>query len=826
MFTKGLGMLSLSKLKSLLLPLLLSACLSSSLDLEGPSEDLSSTERLDQGGVLRDFGDLNSKDLLPPSDRSFSQDRRLPEPDRSSPPPPCGLEPRLMGGVGQQPGRFELGERLSSSCLSGEGEALVRFTAPSQGLWSFSIEPGGIAALNDCRDPESEHACSLTEEIRIPLERNSSIYLLLEGPSDMSYLLDAERLEESAPTLESFEVYLQTLEDGINLGIQASGADPDRDLSALRLELLDPDGQALTELLRFEEIGLRWRAQRFDLSLFIQLNTPVPAQIRLEVVDQAGLSSRSLVGPITQAQIIEPGQPCEPVEGKMCRYGRCERLSEEKICIDSQPLIRSAQLFYNPLYDVLGVQLEGYDLEGDVQLLELELVSSTSFEIDLEPTGEMSFQYQEVLKEIPGQSSLYHLRLLDTEQNRSEPFEGRLLTPAPPVGPRCDPYRAFDSCVEGLCGPQGCGEYAPACGLDEAPPLLINETQSFQPNAWISNFCFDGQGIYHFQADRSRRYTFSIDCPQGRLALRSHCHLQDPATELLCSQPSEEISKEFEVGEEAYLILSCPQGEPPFSLNTSRDQAPLLDGLEAVLIPSLGRLSLRFQGELGDDERLGRLQLGFQDRNGEVIDTLETTEYLVELEEGARFVGSWSGSIPESEFSLVQLQLFAGERSSRAIQAPVIAATRRGLREPCEQIPRFSLCELGAYCDANQRCQERGARCPDDDPVIRLSGPEPWTFQPNDWPEKIPLGAEWGEPCGDEGPLYLLEIQIPEEGNYNFSGDGLRSLELRSECRSPEVGEECLDLALGLEVSLQAELLYLIVSMDEGGQLLISSSPL
>lgn len=287
-------------------------------------------------------------------------------------------------------------DNFAGSCTTNDGsDAIVKFTAPAAGLWLFSTaETAGdtvLYALGDCNDGFSELACNDNinagmpqSEIAFELDAGAVAYVIVDN-SDLvaaaPFTLTAQPIDAEPPTLASVELFLNPNTRAI--GVRVAGADPNDDVVAFDIALLDGGGMELAAGMDIplDDFDFTQADGMFqgDLVLGLPQGTEGTARIAFAVSDRFGLKSD-----VVMADAMAPpgglmrGDECVPAQV----FGLCDEADacvdadpndeDPAVCVEATPpTITSAEAFANAEDGLLGIRVAGEDPEDNAAAVSL-----------------------------------------------------------------------------------------------------------------------------------------------------------------------------------------------------------------------------------------------------------------------------------------------------------------------------------------------------------------------------------------------------------------------------------------------------------------------
>lgn len=381
----------------------------------GAPSDADLDAELDEAALPWDAG---------PRDARIWQDRRpQPPPPDQGPPPPgsCAGEIDLLAeAVATEDAWTWRGDtrgapqRDYGSCGGNGRELAFRFTAPEAGEYRFTTAtddpslPGFdtlLYARETCADPVTELACDndptgIVSTVTVPMVEGGTVHVFVDGYArnqggevalrvflrrpagdgepcdpDDGETACAEGLRCMAREARPFcrRLTAPVLSDGAlafnaelgALGLRVSGSDPEDDVLAVLLTLLDADGGPIPLglgpgpfLLPFDTVDAAGGTFEGALSLRLPADLPAVTHATVAVLDSTDLVSATLELDATAPLVRAPGEPCDAArafdtcaEGALCDDGLCAEV--EKAC---PPDLRSREL---PLGETVEADLTG-----------------------------------------------------------------------------------------------------------------------------------------------------------------------------------------------------------------------------------------------------------------------------------------------------------------------------------------------------------------------------------------------------------------------------------------------------------------------------------
>lgn len=138
------------------------------------------------------------------------------------------------------------GDTYEGTCTQGKGghDAVVLFTPPSTGGWSFSAEddtgePLVVYARRRCEDAQEQLGCDTS--LSVWLEADVAVSLVIDGPDALRETpFSVRAVSVSAPELTDGQLFVNSSVE--TLGLLVRGTSPSA-VSALGLSVFDADGQ-------------------------------------------------------------------------------------------------------------------------------------------------------------------------------------------------------------------------------------------------------------------------------------------------------------------------------------------------------------------------------------------------------------------------------------------------------------------------------------------------------------------------------------------------------------------------------------------------------
>ena len=311
------------------------------------------------------------------------------------------LEAEASGSV--EGSTLGLEPQTRGSCGGGSGAAIFSFTAPLEGRYIFRTEseirfcpngdgcPEGSACLPgpssarlscaeeaDCEagsvcvfgsfgsrcallscggipdtvlyarshcgagDREAELGCDddsgrgVLSALTLDLEAEEDLYLFVDGYSDWQGMFELHWAPPSPPSINRAEAYLHET----RLGVYLRGEDLNHDVSELRYEILDAEGQAIPfldgEILHSIEAAPSWNEDSFEFWNNDEYGVEA-LHVRARVLDREGLESPPEIIPIRETPTLSEGADCRI---DRLAFQRCEG---ENFCLGEPPSCQEAE---------------------------------------------------------------------------------------------------------------------------------------------------------------------------------------------------------------------------------------------------------------------------------------------------------------------------------------------------------------------------------------------------------------------------------------------------------------------------------------------------
>lgn len=375
-----------------------------------------------------------------------------------------------------------------------------------------------------------------------------------------------------------FEIVLAAADQGGPTTIQVVAGDPVRPrIDALRY-YRGPRGFAFdiesTEQdvagARLTSGGRRLPLEAADFGFTLTGTAALPEQVELRLVSFGGFE-----GPAVQATAETPAPTtdvCDPAGARsVCASGlRCAFWDAPSRCVEAgAPQLDLAELYLNPERETLGVYVEGRDPQGNLALVEIELLDTEGAPIAPAITTRLTT----VIGDAQGQVGVFsgpldpaldpaqaRLRAVDTADERSA---WRTALPRGPQvgleGDTCDLFEALVRCPSGtVCSletgrpgdPSLCAVPVPGCPegvsalritLTATGTFTFDDGDFIRGGATTSAGCGGGQdGLRVLEIESSVDGVLDVEITRASdfvdpvLWARTHCAEPAPALELGC----------------------------------------------------------------------------------------------------------------------------------------------------------------------------------------------------------------------------------------------------------------------------------------------------
>ncbi len=350
-------------------------------------------------------------------------------PPDAAPPPPtdeCGADVTLIdlnaeatadGPKLTYHGNTADTDQFAASCTPAEStgsDALLKFTAPSDGFWRFSTEGSVIDtvlyALTDCKDGFSEVACSddisggnKQSSILLDLHAGDVRYIVVDrssGAGSAAFTLTAEAISAHKPTVSEFHAYYSP--DTGAAGIRVTGMDEDADVTQFKWGVFGADGsqialdQAQPELVSaFADFAPFAFVQNPDGSCEAhgaaapQGGFPVLTAMSFQFGDSNGLWSDPVKVDVAPSDVVD-------ARGAACDGARVLDLcGEADACVDrdadgnftcdaaTAPVVTTATAYYNATTNGFALHFQGDDPENDFSFVRVLAADAANNEVQL-----------------------------------------------------------------------------------------------------------------------------------------------------------------------------------------------------------------------------------------------------------------------------------------------------------------------------------------------------------------------------------------------------------------------------------------------------------